>query len=180
LSGNNNIAAVSPHILTMDNKSWFSGGIIDWRKCEILNTPEVVNPNEVRKVDIFNGCAVLINAKKFFESGMFKIDLFLYYDEAFLSMCFLETGGQCFYHPNLTAYHRVSYGIGSNSTLGTYYMNRNHIYFFKKYNKKKTFLCPYIDVFKTFLSHVRHFRMSNVYYLLLAVYDAIRGKKGIL
>ena len=29
LSSNDNIAAVSPHILTMDNKSWFSGGMID-------------------------------------------------------------------------------------------------------------------------------------------------------
>lgn len=180
LLSNDNIAAVSPHILTMDNKSWFSGGMIDWEKCEILNTPEVANPNEVRKVDIFNGCAVLLNAKKFFDAGMLERDLFMYYDEAFLSMYFLETGYQCFYHPDLTAYHHVSYGISSGSTRETYYMTRNHIFFFKKYSKKKIFFCPYIDIFKTLLSHVKHFRMSNVYYLFLAVYDAIRGKKGIL
>lgn len=180
LSSNDNIAAVSPHILTMDNKSWFSGGMIDWKKCEILNNPEVKNPNEIRKVDIYNGCAVLIDAKKFFESGMLEGDLFIYYDEAFLSMRFLKRGYQCLYHPGLIAYHHVSYSIGSSSTLETYYMTRNHILFFKKYSKKNIFICLSIDVFKTLLSNAKHFRISNVYYTFLAVYDAIRGKKGIL
>ena len=180
LSKNDNIAAISPHILTTDNKSWFSGGMIDWKNCQILNTPEAINPNEVRKVDIFNGCAVLLNAKKFFEAEMLNDDLFMYYDEAFLSMCFLKMGYQCFYHPNLKAYHHVSYGISSGSTRETYYMTRNHIYFFKKYNKKKIFFCPYIDIFISLLSHVKHFRISNIYYFFLAVYDAIRGEKGKL
>lgn len=178
LSTNDNVAAVSPHILTMDNESWFSGGMIDWEKCEILNNPEVEDPKEVRKVDIYNGCAVLIDAKKFFESGMLAEDLFIYYDEAFLSMSFLKRGYQCFYHPGLIAYHHVSSSIGSGSTLETYYMTRNHILFFKKYSKKNIFFCLSIDVFKTFLSNVKHFRISNIYYIFLAVYDAIRGKKG--
>lgn len=180
LSNNNNIAAVSPHILTMDNKSWFSGGMIDWEKCEILNNPEVENPNEVRKVDIYNGCAVLIDAKKFFEVGMLENDLFIYYDEACLSMHFLEMGYQCFYHPDLLAYHYVPYGISSDSAIKTYYMTRNHIFFFKKYSKKKIFFSLYIDIFKILLSNIKHFRISNVYYIFLAVYDAIRGKRGIL
>ncbi len=180
LSTNDNVAAVSPHIITMDNKSWFSGGMIDWKKCEILNNPEVKNPNEVRKVDIYNGCAVLIDAKKFFEAGMLEGDLFIYYDETFLSMRFLKIGYQCFYHPGLIAYHHVSSSIGTSSTLKSYYMTRNHILFFKKYSKKNIFFCLSIDVFKTLLSNVKYFRISNVYYIFLAVYDAIRGNKGIL
>jgi len=180
LSCNNNVAAVSPHILTMDNISWFSGGMIDWEKCEILNNPYVVNPNEIRKVDIYNGCAVLFDAKKFYEARMLDNDLFIYFDEAFLSMRFLEMGYQCFYHPDLIAYHHVPYGTSSDSTLKTYYMTRNHIFFFKKYSKKKICFYLCIDIFKTLLSHAKYFKVSNVYYVFLAVYDAIRGKKRIL
>lgn len=178
LSSNNKVAAISPHILTMDNKSWFSGGMIDWEKCEILNNPEVANSTEIRKVDVYNGCAALINAEKFFEAGMLESDLFIYFDEAFLSMNFLDMGYQCYYHPRLIAYHHVSYGISSESTLKTYYMTRNQIFFFKKYSKKKFLFSLHIEIFKTLLSDLKHFRVSHIHYVLLAVYDAIRGEKG--
>ncbi|HIP11474.1 MAG TPA: glycosyltransferase family 2 protein [Arcobacter sp.] len=175
-----NMAAISPHIVTMNNDDWFIGTMIDWKNCKIINNPEVKNSNQLRTIDIFNGCAVLMDARKFSEVGMFDDELFLYYDEAFLSMRFMKKGYSIYYMPTVKAYHHVSYSVGENSPFKTYYMTRNHIYFFVKYLKKSSsFLCPHKVPFIKSLYFMKRLDFLNLHANLIALYHTFIQKKGI-
>jgi len=177
---NESAAAVSPLILDMEGKKWFSGTVIDWKKCTINNNPNVLNPNEIREIDAFNGCAVLIDAKVFFEVGMFNEDLFIYYDEPFLSMEFLKKGYVSLYNPKTVAYHHISYSSNPHSTFKTNLMTRNHISFFKKYGKSKSFLCPYYRPLRMMLFFLKRFMFNNIYHSFLGMYNELICKKGAL
>jgi len=178
LNDNKSAAAVSPLILDMQDNKWFSGTAIDWKKCTIDNNPKVSNPDEIRVLDTFNGCAVLMDAKIFFDVGMFNEDLFIYYDEPFLSMEFLKKGYVSFYNPNATAYHHISYSSSPHSIFKTHLMTRNHISFFKKYGKEKSFLCPYLRPLRMMIFFLKRFMFSNIYHSFLGMYDEFTGKKG--
>ena len=179
LMENKTAAAISPLILDMDGKNWFSGTKIEWDDCKINNNPIVDTPKEIRKNDTFNGCAVLLDANRYFEVGMFNEDLFIYYDEPFLSMELLEKGYTCLYEPHAIAHHHVSHTTGSHSTFKNRLMTRNHIQFFKKYGKSNTILCPYLQPLRNALFYLKRFMFSNVYHIMLGIYDALNGKKGL-
>jgi GT2 family glycosyltransferase len=178
LTDNKSAAAVSPLILDMEDNKWFSGTAIDWEKCTIDNNPNVANLDQVREIDAFNGCAVLIDAKVFFDVGMFNEDLFIYYDEPFLSMEFLKKGYISLYDPNTTAYHHISYSSSPHSTFKTYLMTRNHLYFFKMYGTSKSFLCPYLRPLRMLIFFLKRFMFNNIYHSFLGIYDEFIGKKG--
>ncbi len=178
LSENKSAVAVSPLILDMEDNKWFSGTVIDWKKCTIENNPNVANSNDIREIDAFNGCAVLIEAKAFFEVGMFNEDLFIYYDEPFLSMEFLKKGYISLYDPNTVAYHHISYSSSPHSIFKTNLMTRNHISFFKKYGKSKSFLCPYYRPLRMMIFFLKRLMFKNIYHSFMGMYDAFIGKKG--
>lgn len=176
---NNNVAAISPRIMTMDNVEWFTGTAIDWKHCTIQNNPKIMNTTEIRKIDVFSGCAVLLNSRKFDKVGMFDDELFLYYDEAFLSMKFLNQGYEILYEPNLKAFHHVSYVVAN--TLKNYYITRNHIYFFKKYKGEySSFFCPYRIPLIKVKHYIKYFSPKNIYFILLAMWHAATGRKCML
>lgn len=176
---NNNVAAISPRIMTMDNVEWFTGAAIDWKHCVIPNIPKIVNTNEIRKIDVFNGCTVLLDSRKFDKVGMFDDELFLYYDEAFLSMKFLNKGYEILYEPNLKVIHHVSYSV--SNTVKNYYLTRNHIYFFKKYKGEyRPLICPYKIPLVKVIYYIKHFSPKNIYFILLAIWHTVIGRKGLL
>ncbi len=178
LSTNESAVAVSPLILDMKDNKWFSGTEIDWNKCAINNNPNVENADEIREIDTFNGCAVLMDAKAFFEVGMFNEDLFIYYDEPFLSMEFLKKGYKSFYNPKTVVYHHISYSSSPHSIFKTYLMTKNHIHFFKKYGKSKSFLCPYYNPLRMQVFFLKRFMFSNIYHSFKGMYHEFIGKKG--
>lgn len=174
---NNDYAAISPHIY--DNKTkedWFAGTMIDFENCKISNQPTLSN-TENSIIDVFNGCAVLFDAKKFDEAGQFNEETFLYYDEANLSMNFLQHNYQCIYVPTLTVYHDVSSSTGNHSSLKSYYMMRNHIYFFQKYSKKTKF-CSYKIPLINLLSAIKNLRFNSAYGICKAIVHVLMNKKG--
>ena len=176
---NNNVAAISPRIKTMDNVNWFTGTAIDWKHCAIQNNPKIMNSTKIRKIDVFNGCAVLLDSKKFDKVSMFDDELFLYYDEAFLSMKFLSKGYKILYEPNLEAFHHVSYGVAN--TIKNYYITRNHIYFFKKYKgESSSIFCPYKIPLIKVKHYIKYFSLKNIYFILLAIWHTTISRKGIL
>jgi GT2 family glycosyltransferase len=175
---NKSAAVVSPLILDMEGDKWFSGTAIDWDKCTMNNNPEVEDSSVIREIDTFNGCAVLMDAKIFFEVGMFNEDLFLYYDEPFLAMEFSKKGYISYYNPKAVAHHSVSHSSGEHSTFKTYLMTRNHIRFFKKYGKSKSLLCPYLRPLRMMIYFLKRFMFRNIYHSFLGMYDEFIGKKG--
>ena len=176
---NNNVAAISPRVMTMDNVEHFTGGIIDWKHCTFRKFSKIMKTNEVRKNDTFAGCAALLDSRKFNEVGMFDEDLFLYHDEHFLSMKFLNNKYDILYEPNLEVFHHCGYSV--SKTIKNYYQVRNNIYFFKKYKRDySSFYCHYRSPFRKLIFHIIHFSPQNIYYVLLAIWHAANGRKGML
>jgi len=172
-------AAVSPLIHDMEDNIYFNGMEITWNKCKIRNTAShIEKPDEVREIVSFHGCAVLIDANRFFEVGMFDEDLFIYYDEPFISMEFLNKGYVCLYEPATMAYHHGSYSTGSNSPFTNHLITRNHIMFFTKYGKSKNILCPYRVPVRQMAYYLKRFDFKNVKAIFIGIVDAIIGKTG--
>jgi len=171
------VAAVSPRILNDQGENWFTGTIIDWENCKIINNPNFNKTENPIEIDVFNGCSVLLDAKKFKESGMFNIDTFLYYDEAFLSKEFLKRGYKILYNSNIINHHNVSYSTGYNSPLKHYYMSRNHLYFFNNY-KNNNRLCKYKVPIKNTLWYLKNFKFEGFIAGINAIKDFLINKKG--
>ncbi len=176
---NNNVAAISPRVMTMENVEHFTGGIIDWKNCTMKKIPKIMKTNKVRKNDTFAGCVVLLDSKIFDEVGMFDEDLFLYHDELFLSMKFLNKGYDILYEPNLEVFHHCGYSV--SKTIKNYYQVRNNIYFFKKYKKdNSSFFCHYRFPLRKLMFYSIHFNPKIIYFILLAMWHAATDRKGIL
>lgn len=179
LLSDKNIAAISPRIVTNEDVNWYTGTKINWEKCTINNNPNSNMNNTVRKVDIFNGCAVLLDSKKFYDVNMFNEELFLYYEEAFLSMKLIKNGYKIFYEPNLKVIHRVSYS--TSEAIKNYYITRNHVYFFKKFGiNRKSVFCLYKTPLINIKHNIKYFNYKNLFYIMLAIWHTIIGKKGVL
>ncbi len=174
-----NAAAVSPLLYDMKGEIEFNGMIIDWKNCKIANVSNnLENPNKMREIDSFHGCAVLIDTKKFFEAGMFYEDLFIYYDEPFLSMEFKERGYVSLFEPDAIVHHHGSYSSGADSPFKNHLLTRNHILFFKKYGTSNKFLCHYLKPLRMIIYYLKRFNFKSVQAIIVGMLDALRGKVG--
>lgn len=177
---NDKIAAISPKILDSNGDLWFSGTMIDWKKCAIVNNPPLNEPiTEIYDIDVFNGCAVLFDLDKYLEVKGFHEELFLYYDEIFLTKEFEKANYQICYDHNATAHHEVSYSTENYSKLKSYYMTRNHLYYFGEYSD--SVLCKYYIPFRNILSSVKNLRFKTTLHgELLGLFHYFINRKGKL
>jgi hypothetical protein len=166
---NNKIAAVSPAIYDMNNAPWFNYGMIDWEKNKIRNISKTITDKSVIENDLFNGCAVLFRKDIFLIVGGLHNELFMYFDEAFISMKIINMGYKTAIDNKLKIFHNVSYTTKGNSKIKTFYITRNGLTFFFKYSNRKAFV-----VFKYLLNglyYLKHFSLSNLlcyYYAVLS------------
>lgn len=168
-------SAVSPKILFMNGDIWFGGGYIDLQRAEfILN--KYKNFDNKNHIPQFNGAVALLNIDSFMKAGMFNENLFLYCDEAFLSMEFKKLGLSIGYENNLIAYHDVSAITQKISGFKDYYINRNGLYFFSKYgtNSNNIYYRPLIN----FLYYLKRGNIKKAYYVFLAIIHFLMKKKG--
>ncbi len=174
------IAAISPHIVDMNNKIYYSGVSVDTKKCQ-LNDFNLDNKSNIKKnVDIFHGCAVLLNTEKFIQAGMFEEKIFMYYDEAFLSKSFKALSYKIMYDPSVVIRHYGSYSLGNVSFTKSYYHTRNHILYFESYLQKRLFFCKYKVPFRNLLSAIRHFQCKRFFGILYGVLHATIKRTGML
>lgn len=172
---NKNVAAISPKIFDARKQLQYAGWTINWKNCSIqIDKKET----DIFKTDVFHGCAVLIDAKKFMEVGMFDDKIFMYYDEAFLSMKFQKHSYDILCAPQYEVIHQSSFSLGAASMLKSYYHTRNHLYFFKTYSLNSNPLCKYSFILKNILSSLKHFRYHNFVGILRGIYDFKRHKLG--
>lgn len=168
------IAAVSPKILDSKGDIWYIGGKFDYAKGRVLQTRDI-GIQEEREVDVFNGCAVLFNTTIFSNAGMLEEKLFMYYEEAELSMRFKKVGYKIFYTPSKEVIHNISYSTKNSSYVKTYFMTRNKFFVF---NDTMTFLNKMIFILHECAFHLKNFRLKNVYYHLLGVIHFLMKKTG--
>ena len=175
LTDNPNAAAISPNIFDSTHTLQYAGWKVDWNKCTIDHNQKT---DSVFTTDVFHGCAVLIDAQKFSEVGMFSDTIFMYYDEAFLSMKFTQHSYEILCANDYKVLHRSSYSLGKTSYLKSYYHTRNHLFFFNKYNTNPNIFCKYRYIIRNIFSSIRHLLFKNFLGMLGGTYDYWRGKSG--
>lgn len=170
-------ACISPQILNLNGNPWYSGARINYIKGKVSTSISIESKNTDKyfEVDAFCGCAVLFDWDKVIEAGMFNEDLFMYYDEADLSIRLKEKGYKILYTPTHYILHDISYNTKNISYLKTYYMTRNK---FIVFNKKMSLYNKIYFMLHEFAYHMKNWRGKNAIYHLRGFYDFVKGKKG--
>jgi GT2 family glycosyltransferase len=66
------------------------------------------------------------------KTGRFPAVFFLYYEEWDWSCRIRNAGFHIYYEPKAVIYHKESMSVGKESTLKTFYLNRNRILFIRR------------------------------------------------
>lgn len=177
LKQHKNAACISPQILNEDGRPGYSGGLIDYRIGQVVTSTydRVVNDQAVYEIDAFTGCAVLLDLAKTKDAGMFNEDLFMYFDEADLSLKFKRLGYKILYTPKYKIHHDHSYTTRNISFVKTYYMSRNR---FKVFNSTMPFHSKVYFIIHEFAYHLKYRRIKNALYHLKGIFHFFTGKVG--
>ena len=79
-----------------------------------------------------HGAAMMISKKAMNKVGLMFEDFFLYYEELDWCERIKHAGFEIYVEPSARIYHKESATVGALSTLKTYYINRNRIYFMRR------------------------------------------------
>jgi hypothetical protein len=79
-----------------------------------------------------HGAAMMLSRQVLNEVGMMHDDFFLYYEELDWGERTRRAGFEIWLEPRAKVYHKESATVGKLSTLKTYYINRNRIYFMRR------------------------------------------------
>ena len=177
LKENEDAACISPKIIDINGKPGYSGGQIEYNKGKVSATLDIQTEKAQNyyEIDAFSGCAALFDLDKVLEVGMFNEDLFMYYDEADISIKLKKNGYKILYAPNSFVRHDTSYSTRNISHLKTYYMTRNK---FIVFNKSMTIGSKCYFLLHELAFHLKNRRVKNAVYHLKGFYDYVVGKKG--
>lgn len=103
-----------------------------------------------------HGCAMMIPKRILSKVGLMNEDYFLYYEEHDWSQRIKDAGFRIYFQPKSVVLHKESISTGKDSTLKTYFLNRNRILFMRQHSK---------GIHK-FLSHIYLYGISFPYHLL--------------
>ncbi len=178
MSGKEEVACISPKILTRDGDKWYSGSYMNYKKGFVSASIKVPDdPLAYYEVDVFNGCAVLVKLDKLLEVGMLNEDLFMYYEEADCSIKFKKLGYKSLYAPGYTVIHDVSFTTRNINYVKTYYKTRNKFIVFSRF---MSFPTQVKFLVHEFAHHLKNKRFKNARYLLKGYIDFKRGRTGKL
>ena len=79
-----------------------------------------------------HGAAMMVSRQTIDKVGVMFEDFFLYYEELDWCERIRRAGFNIWIEPNAKIYHKESASVGAMSTLKTYYINRNRIYFMRR------------------------------------------------
>ena len=79
-----------------------------------------------------HGAAMMVRREAIDKAGMMPTCFFLYYEELDWSMMIRRAGYTIWYEPTSTIYHKESQTTGQASTLRTYYITRNRLFFVQR------------------------------------------------
>lgn len=179
LAANPKAACISPKILNLKGQPWYQGGKIHFSKGQVImeQNPAIKKTQLFVETDVFNGCAALFDLGKVKEAGLFNEALFMYYDEADLSIRLKKLGYKILFAPQFEILHDVSYTTRKISHLKTYYMTRNRFMVFSSTmsaGNKLYFLAHELAF------HFKNRRLKNAVYHLKGYLDFTFGKSGAL
>lgn len=79
-----------------------------------------------------HGAAMMISRKATEKVGLMFDGFFLYYEELDWCERIRKAGFEVYVEPHARVYHKESATVGADSTLKTYYINRNRVYFMRR------------------------------------------------
>lgn len=79
-----------------------------------------------------HGAAMMTSRKVVDQVGLMPEEFFLYYEELDWCEQMRKMGYEVWLEPNAKVYHKESYTVSKNSTLKTYYLNRNRLLFVRR------------------------------------------------
>lgn len=126
--------AVIPRIY-MDGalaKTWYAAGKMDFEKKQAVNYQENLADQET-EVSFMTGCCMFIHTDIFRKIGLFDENYFMYYEDTDLSLRMYLQNIRMRYIPNTYVWHRIQGKKQRGYYM--YYMERNRLYFLKKYAK---------------------------------------------
>ncbi len=177
-------AVISPKIYDLSGNIWFAGGTINYKSFIINN---IAKQNGLKwhtyEAEIFNGCIALFNKNIFDKLNGFDPDVFMYFDEAFLTYKIKQQGYQVLYTNKTSARHNVSSSVKGISYIKTYYMNRNRFFYFWEYsqdnllNKIKATIKVSI---KNLAPFMKRLDIKNISYFFLGFVHFLLNRKGKL
>lgn len=121
-------------------KIWLAGGeFVHWKGTSITigdkqDDGQIYNREQY--FDYAPTCFMLISRKVIASVGYMDEAYFVYYDDNDYVMRAIHKGFRIFYLPDIEVFHKVSFSTGgSESLFSIYYLNRNRIYFIRKFYK---------------------------------------------
>lgn len=191
---NKKIVALQPKILAYHKKSHFeyagaSGGFIDklgypFCRGRIFNSLEEDKGQYQEAIPIFwaTGCALFIDAKKYWEVGGLDTDLFAHQEEIDLCWRLQNKGYQIWIEPQSIVYH-VGGGTLNQGSPGKDYLNfRNNLIIILK-NHPKPFSTLIIRLLLDALAFIRmctQLKIANAWAIVRAYKDFILSIKTTL
>lgn len=122
-----------------------------------------------------HGAAMMIPRTAIEQVGKMPEEFFLYYEELDWCAQFRRASYQIYIEPNAVVYHKESFSVGKMSTLKTYYINRNRIYFMRRNKSSLEFLTFSIYLFLIALpKHVLTFVVKREWQHLKVLLKAVR------
>ncbi|MBL7816276.1 MAG: glycosyltransferase family 2 protein [Saprospiraceae bacterium] len=105
---------------------------------------------KIEKTAYAHGAAMMVRRDVIEKVGVMFEDFFLYYEELDWCERVRRAGFEIVVEPNAKIYHKESASVGAMSTLKTYYINRNRIYFMRRNFQGLNFLM--FCLFLTFIT----------------------------
>jgi GT2 family glycosyltransferase len=88
--------------------------------------------SEPQKTAYGHGAAMMVSREVVEKAGIMFEDFFLYYEELDWCERIRRIGYDIWVEPRARIYHKESASVGAMSTLKTYYINRNRVYFMRR------------------------------------------------
>ena len=175
---------VYPRTVYPDGKPYCSGTHFDIRKMQVDNH-FYKNAKDPVWADFYQGSVFLIKGEVYKDLGGMDEKLFMYFDEADFSFRLKGAGYTILYNPNITIIHNASYSMKKNHYRKAYYLARNGLYVFQKYNVKKSikssFWFFYYHIFRVvFIWYLKDRFFKSIYFALLGLHHANQSKFGKL
>jgi GT2 family glycosyltransferase len=176
----------SPLILDANDNIWFAGGTVDTRRGRAthdgIGEPWTLLKDSIIDTTFVTGAAPLISRRAWDSLGGFREDLFLYWEDADLSLRAVDSGYRMIVVPGAKVWHFQ--GGSSDGGVGPtyiYYVQRNRIILFREYGRVIDLMLGVgaFETFKLVLLPIRSGRNKLASKILACVRGTVDGLKGV-
>ena len=189
---NPKVGLIQPKIFNNNNKSllWNGGSyfnkLITLAYTEGFLSKDKPKYNYIKEVDWVTGCGFLTRCDILRKTGLLEEKFFMYYEDVDLSFRIKNAGHRLMYHPGSVIYHiagmsnksKTKQKEGVMNSIVHYYIQRNRIWFIKRYVKwpfwVPTFICHASYSLAVMIYLIARGRFKKLNALLRGIKDGLK------